>query len=183
MKKIAMILTVFLLCGISTVAFAKTAGSSGSGVEMDGSFGFGTGPGSFDPGFGLNFGAGMMFPNTDLQARIDVSYFDFSYRYGGVTDYSYTRIPITLSARYYMPISDVFKAFVQAGFEASVDKKDEPTYIGVLSHEVSELNPGLSVGGGVEYFMVPQASVFVLGRAHVVSDSYFSMHFGAAFHF
>ncbi len=86
------------------------------------------------PGFGLNFGAGYTFPDINLQARVDVSYFDFSYDYAGLYDFSYTRIPITVSARYYFPINDSLKAFAQAGIETSIDSFDEPTFFFGLNH-------------------------------------------------
>ena len=179
---------------MSTAAFAKTAKTSSSsgtgiGMEVDGSLGFGTGPGNFDPGLGLNFGAGYTIPGLDnLQARVDISYFDFSYSVLG-NDLSFTRIPITFSARYYFPITNELKAFAQGGLEVSVDKIDTafyyPTFLGFIpvKQSVSETNVGGSIGGGIEYFIIPQASIFALGRVHIISDNYFSMHFGGAFHF
>ena len=167
MKKITiaiMSITLLLICGTSFAA-GRTGSASQSQFEVDGSFGFGTGPGDYDPGFGLNFGAGYTIPNMNLQARVDISYFDFGYDYLGYTTFSYTRIPITVSARYYFPINDSFKAFAQAGIETSIDSFDEPTFIFGLNHKVDEVNLGLSAGGGVEYYIVPQASIFVLGRA------------------
>jgi opacity protein-like surface antigen len=180
MKKINLLfLVLFLVVGMAATASAKT---ENPGFEIDGSFGFGTGPGDYDPGFGLNFGGGYTFPDINLQARVDISYFDFSYDnfYG---DFNYTRIPITVSARYYFPINDSLKAFAQAGVETSVDSFDEPTFVFGLKNKVDEVNVGLSAGGGIEYYLVPQASLFALGRVHVISDNYFSMHFGGAFHF
>ena len=180
MKKITLLfLALFLAVGMTSTASAKT---ENPGVEIDGSFGFGSGPGDYDPGFGLNFGAGYTFPDINLQARVDVSYFDFSYDnlFG---DFSYTRIPITVSARYYFPINDSLKAFGQAGIETSVDSFDERVGFTYFKNSVDEINVGLSLGGGIEYYLVPQASIFALGRAHIISDDYFSIHFGGAFHF
>jgi len=187
MNKLAtMALAMFLLVGCGTVAFAKSAKSasvSDSGVfEVDGSFGLATGPGSFDGGPGINIGAGYMLTSIDknLQARVDLSYYDFSSTYW-IYDISYTRIPVTVSARYYFPINDRLKAFAQAGIETSFDSFDHP--VGVVKQSKSEVNIGLSPGGGIEFSVAPQVSIFALGRAHVIADSYFSMQFGAAFHF
>jgi hypothetical protein len=96
MKKLGAtaVLTIFLLLSTGTAAFAKTtkASTSGAGAgefEVDGSFGFATGPGDFNSGFGVNFGAGYMLGTIDkhLQARVDLSYYDFSYDYGYGTGY------------------------------------------------------------------------------------------------
>jgi len=185
-KLAAMTLAIFLVVGGGTAAFAKaTTVSTDKGVfEVDGSFGVGTGPGSYDGGPGVNFGAGYMLSTIDknLQARVDLSYYDFSYDIL-IYKLSYTRIPITVSARYYFPINDRLKAFAQAGIETSFDSSDNYDPFFGTKHSKSEVNIGLSPGGGIEFFVAPQISIFALGKAHIISDSYFSMQFGAAFHF
>ena len=194
MKKTAIaVLVVIFIIGLSQAVFAKSARTSrtttsySSGeYEVDGSFGFATGPGDFGSGFGVNFGFGAMLPTIDpnLQARVDISYFDFSYDYGYLGygyNLDYTRIPVTFSARYYFPINDRLKAFAQAGLEMSFDSYD---YVAAgYKHSESDVNLGLSPGGGIEFTLNPQVSIFALGRIHMISDDYFSMQFGGAFHF
>lgn len=197
MKRFMIVLfSVLFLFGTATVVFAKTtkpsrsttaASSSDNGdFEVDGSFAFATGPGDFGSGYGVNFGAGYMLKSIDknLQARVDISYYDFSYTYGFGYGYdlTYTRIPVTVSARYYFPINDRLKAFAQAGLETSFDSFDYVDGFG-NKHTRSDVNLGISPGAGIEFYPTPKVSIFAVGRIHMISDSYFSMQFGGAFHF
>ncbi len=178
----AILLAIFFLAG-GNAAFAESATVSDKGiVEVDGSFGVGIGSGPLDNGGGVNFGAGYMLNTIDinLQARIDLSYYDFSTDFMGY-DLSYTRIPLTISARYYFPINDRLAAFAQAGIETSFDSFE--SYEGVNKHTENEVNLGISPGGGIEFSVLPDVSIFALGRIHIITDNYFSMQFGAAFHF
>jgi opacity protein-like surface antigen len=179
MKKSTLALFSVLLLIAAAPAFAETSGTK---YSADGSLGFGSGPANYDTGFSFNFGFGYSLDGIlkDLQARIDVSYFDFGRDYYGV-DLEYTRVPITFSARYSFPVTDQLKPFVQAGIETSVDDKEVLT--GWYKERKSEVNVGLSPGGGIAFFITPNASIFALGRIHIIDDSYFSMHFGGAFHF
>ncbi len=190
MKQVTIaILAVFLLLGTGTVVFAKSARTSAStsvqgDFEIDGSVAFATGPGSFSDGYGINFGAGYMLSNVDknLQARVDLAYYNFSYTYPGFGySLSYTRVPVTFSARYYFPINDKFRAFAQAGIEASYDSYD--FVVGGARESTSKFNLGISPGGGIEFFLSPKASLFAVARAHMISDDYLTMQFGGAFHF
>jgi opacity protein-like surface antigen len=182
-KLAAMALAMFFLAG-GTAAFAESATVSDKGMfEVDGSFGFGSGSGPLDNGGGVNFGAGYMLSTIDsnLQARVDISYYDFSTDFLGY-DLSYTRVPITVSARYYFPINDRLKAFAQAGLETSFDSFE--SYEGTVNkHTENEVNFGITPGGGIEFHVMPDVSIFALGRIHIITDNYFSMQFGAAFHF
>ncbi len=194
MKKIFIItMSAILMASMATAAFAKTARTSSSSseagpIELDGGFTFGTGPGDFGSAFGFNFGGGYMLEAVpNLQIRADLSYYDFSRTF--FTDLSYTRIPFTVGARYYFPMNDRLKLFAQAGLETSFDKIETtvPVFIGGqlvgLTQSSSEVNIGISPGGGIEFFITPQVSIFALGRIHIIADDYFSMNFGAAAHF
>lgn len=174
------ILAALILLTTGSAVFA--AGPGSGDIEVDGSFGFGTAPGSYDSGYGLNVGAGYMLNGItkDLQGRIDVGYYNF-----GTGDLAYTRIPITVSARYYFPLSDQLKVFAQAGVETSNDYKEY--YIAytpfLVKQSKSEVNIGVSPGAGVEFYINPQVSLFMLGRFHAIKDGYVSMEFGGGFHF
>ena len=183
--------TVFLIASLLLLSFlslpalaapAETATEQGN-FEVDGALVFASGPDSFDSGFGLNFGAGYMLSSIDknLQARIDISFLNFSKDSFGQT-LDYTRVPITISARYYFPLDNRLKLFAQAGIETSFDDKDTSYgYYGKQSK--SELNVGITPGGGVDFSINPAVSVFVLGDIHLISDNYFSLQMGCAFHF
>jgi opacity protein-like surface antigen len=177
-------LTILILLGQNATAFSKPVETpTGRDFEVDGSFAFATGPDSFDAGWGFNFGAGYMLRtiNRNLQARIDISYYNFSTDVG-FTSLSYTRVPFTVSGRYYFPINDRLKAFAQAGLETSIDHFDVPDGFG-FKHSKNEVNLGISPGAGIEINVNPNISLFVLGRFHLISDSYFSNQFGIAAHF
>ena len=186
MKKTSIaVFTVVFLISFTPAVFAKSAKTFGD-FEVDGSFGFASGPGDFGSGYGVNFGLGAMLPEIDrnLQARADISVFDFSTTYGYLGsgyDLSYTRIPVTFSARYYFPVNPRLKAFAQAGLETSIDSFEY--FAAGQRHSKSEVNLGISPGGGVEFTLNPKVSFFALGRIHIISDEYFSMQFGGAFHF
>ncbi len=183
MKKLVFLLaTAFVFATVVPAASAAPASSVTAANEIDATFGFGSGPGDFDAAAGFSFGAGTMLPSIDknLQARIDVSYFDFSRDFFSTTPH-YTRIPITISGRYYVPLDDRVRIFGQVGIETSVDSKDEFTAFGLQSRD--HVRVGITPGAGIEFFFTPDFSVFALGNAHLVSDSYFSMHLGAAVHF
>jgi opacity protein-like surface antigen len=177
-----------ILLFMTTAGFAQagTASTDAGDFSIDGSFGFATGPGSFDQGFGVNFGAGYMLKGIDknLQVRVDLSFFEFEYDYWGAGtayDLSYTRVPLTIGARYYFPIMERLRAYAQAGIETSYDSFDY--YANGEKHSKNEVNIGVAPGGGAEYFVLPKLSVFGLARWHIISDGYFSMQFGAAYHF
>jgi opacity protein-like surface antigen len=182
------VLTLLILLGQNATAFSKTVETPSRGdFEVDGSFAFATGPDSFDAGYGFNFGAGYLLRTIDrnLQARVDISFFNFSYDYWtgfGSTSLSFTRVPITVSGRYYFPINNRLKAFAQAGLETSVDSFDYIAPDG-SKRSKNEVNLGISPGGGIEFNLNPNISFFVLARFHLISDSYFSNQFGIAAHF
>ncbi|HEX9020240.1 MAG TPA: outer membrane beta-barrel protein [Nitrospirota bacterium] len=185
MKRISIaMLMVFVIFGSSALAFAKSGEAMTSkAFEIDGSFGWATGPGDFDAGYGLNFGLGYTLGQVDknLQLRFDLSYYDFS-RDVFFESLDYKRVPFTVSARYYFPIVERLAAFAQAGIETSYDSRDEFDVFG-NKHTNHEVNLGVTPGGGVEFFINDSASIFAVARWHLITDSYFSMLFGGAYHF
>jgi opacity protein-like surface antigen len=184
MKKVlfALLVAVFTLC-MGTVSYAKSAvseGTYGSGAyEFDASLAPATGPGDYDSGVGINFGLGYILAPVDknLQARFDIAFYEFKHDFPWGSG-TYTRVPIIIGVRYYMPIVDKLRAFGQVGLETSIDSFDNSA-----NQNKSDLNIGIAPGAGIEFFVNPKVSVFTLGLAHLISDSYFSMHFGVATHF
>jgi hypothetical protein len=182
-KTVFTLLVVFITLFAGTICYAMSGGSEGAAssgaFEFDGSFAPATGPGDYGSGFGINFGAGYMLKSIDknLQARFDVAFyhFDNDFPWGSGT---YTRVPIIVGARYYVPIVDKLRVFGQAGLETSVDDFDNAAH-----QKKHEVNLGIAPGGGIEFFVHPKVGVFALGVAHLIADSYFSMQFGVAAHF
>lgn len=182
MKKIATALLVLMTVATGSQAIGETRADHGL-YEFSGALDYATGPENFDDSYGLTFGAGYMLNNIskDLQARVDISYFPFEDDVAN-TSVEYTRMPVNFSARYYIPMQDRFNLFAEAGLEVSFD---EAEYVDALGrkHTEDDTNWGVTPGFGAEYFMSQGMSLFALGRFHVITDDYFSAHFGAAFHF
>jgi len=182
-KTVFTLLVAFFTLSMGTMSYAKSTGSEGAdglGVyELDASLGPASGPGNYDGGFGVNFGAGYTLSQIDsnLQARFDLSVYHFNHDFPWGTG-TYTRVPFTVSARYYVPIVDKVRAFGQAGLETSIDNFDTGGH-----QRQNEVNVGISPGAGIELFVAPRVSVFALGLVHLISDSYFSMQFGVSTHF
>jgi len=182
-KTVTIVLVVLVLFFARATVFAKSVSSLGAGdYEVDGSFAAASGPGDFNSGYGINFGAGYMLTTIDknLQGRIDLSYYSFSRDYLG-NGLSYWRLPITVSARYYFPIIDRLSAFAQVGLETSWDSYDYVDAYG--KHSKAQFNLGVSPGGGIEFFVDRNVSIFGIVRTHLITDSYVSMQLGAAVHF
>jgi opacity protein-like surface antigen len=181
MKSIIIALfAVLIAAGTGIAAPVKTSQNPAAGnIEFDGAFALATGPGNYDSGFGVNFGAGYALTSIDrnLQARFDLSYLQFEKNYPwGKGDY--TRIPMILSARYYLPPFDKLRLFGQAGVITSIDTFDNDRH-----DRKHEIRIGLAPGAGAEFLITPNVGVFALARAHLMSDSFVSMLFGVSMHY
>jgi hypothetical protein len=149
-------------------------------VEWDVSSVSASGPAVYNADFGVNFGAGYILSSidTNFQVRFDLSFYQFTHDFPAGRGI-YTRMPLTISARYYLPIRNKLKGFVQTGLEASFDNYPDTAELQLKN----DLNLGVSPGAGIEYFVKRNVSLFALGRAHIVADGYFSIHAGAAAHY
>ncbi len=185
MKRLVFVIVILLLSAASFPAFAAGADSSNN-FEFDVALQFATGPDNFDSGYGINLGAGYMLSTIDknLQARVDLGYLDFSQGSYGL-NLDYTRVPIVISGRYYFPLDERLRLFAQAGVETSFDSKDElvATFFGLAKQTNNELRLGIVPGGGAEFKITPDIGLFAVGNFHLITDSYFSIQFGSAFHF
>ncbi|HUI44621.1 MAG TPA: outer membrane beta-barrel protein [Nitrospirota bacterium] len=181
MKRTVLILLVaFFTLTLGTMFHAKSARAYESGTyELDATIAPASGPGDYDAGFGVTFGGGYTLAEIDknLQARFDISVYRFTHDFPWGSG-TYVRVPFLLSGRYYVPIVDRLRVFGQAGLETSIDNFDNSS-----NQRQSEVNVGISPGAGVEFFVTPKVSIYALGLVHLISDSYFSMHFGVAAHF
>jgi hypothetical protein len=150
--------------------------------QLDASIGYGSGPGDFDAGFGFNVGGGYTLSSIDrnLQARVEVGYYTFDRDVLGAS-LEFTRIPFAFGARYYFPVAERLKLFGQAALEVSVDDFDTYTVFGKGSD--SEVNLGITPSAGIDFELMRELSLFASAGVHVISDNYFSMQFGAAYHF
>lgn len=179
MKKIIVTLfaAMFSLC-MGTLSYAATADSpadqTANNYEVNVSFSPATGPGDYDSGFGGNLGAGVMLKDVDmnLEARLDIYFYQFKNDFSWGTG-TYTRVPLTISARYYVPFADKLRAFGQVGLETSIDTHDTSD-----NKKINELNFGIAPGVGAEFFVSPKLSIFALALGHLIADNYFSMQFG-----
>ena len=184
MKKIIVTLFVAIisLCTV-TLSYAKSEDSPATETadkyNLSYSLAPATGPGVYDSGWGINFGGGYMLGSVDrnLEARIDLSFYQFKHDFSWGTG-TYTRVPITIGARYYIPLVDKLRAFGQAGLETSIDTFDTSG-----NQRKDEVNLGFSPGAGIEFSVNPKVSLFALGIEHFISDLYFSMQFGVITHF
>jgi opacity protein-like surface antigen len=194
--RLAMI-SMLLVLGLAASAFAAKGDK-----EVDFSLGFATAPyGSYDTGWGLNFGGGYEFLDSftpsiagdTLQLRGDVGYHSWSASQDGF-DVSASRVPVTVSCRYYFPIKQVknLRVFGQAGLEVSFDEVEASTpavFFGgtlvVPSQKVSasETKVGVTPGVGVEYLLNKQIFVGAEMKEHIISDAYFTMQGSVGFRF
>ncbi len=193
MKKFILItLAALVLCGMTGTAFARSTGSSSSqpDMEVDGSLVLASSPASgFDTGYGVTFGFGTMLPqlNKDLQGRVEISYFTWSASEFGV-DVDYTRIPIDVGGRFYLPAgSQNLKVFVQGMLELSFDKVEVAVsnfpFPGTTKASESETHLGLVPGAGIDIKLSPGLSFVADARWHIITDNYFSIQAGLAAHF
>jgi len=182
-KIFALLLAVVVSLWMGALCSAKSADppseATAGPYNLSFSFAPATGPDGYDSGWGASFGAGYMLESIDknLEARIDLSVyqFDHNFYWGSGT---FTRVPITLSARYYVPIQDKLRAFGQVGLETSIDSYDTSN-----NTRQNEVNVGLSPGLGIEFIANPKVSLFALAIEHLITDNYFSLQLGVAIHF
>jgi Outer membrane protein beta-barrel domain len=184
MKQIIVTLfaVIVSLC-MGTLSYAKSedppAAETAGPYELSVSLAPATGPGDYDSGWGINVGAGYMLASIDknLQARVDLSVyqFDHNFYWGSGT---YTRVPITFSARYYIPLVDKLRAFGQAGLETSIDTHDTSS-----NQRQNQVNVGISPGAGIEFIVNPKVGLFALAIEHLITDNYFSLQLGVVTHF
>lgn len=117
----------------------------------------------------------------DLQARVDITFLSFD----GPFSTTYSRVPVTVSARYYMPTDQTVKLYGQGGLEMSFDKVEMavPWFFPGFKTSESSINLGLVGGVGVDVAISPQLSFVADARLHVITDYYFTLQGGVAVHF
>ncbi len=181
MKRAAIVFIAVLLM-LTGAAFAADRDAS-----IEGFAGIGTEPANeFGTGFGLGVGLNVPFNSVfqvsnprgtkDLMLRADVSYFFWEEDILGI-DFEFTRIPLFLGARYFIPTDKIRASglgiFGEAGIELSFDEFDVPTPLGTVSDD--EVNFGIPVGFGIQYYVSEGAYFGLSGRLHLISDSYFNL--------
>ncbi len=188
MKRFAPImLAAIMVCSITATAFAKSAGSSSpQGMEVDGSIAVASAPASgFDTGWGVTFGFGTMLPqiNKDFQGRIELSYFEWSANEFGV-DVTYKRVPVDIGGRFFLPTqSGNLRVFVQGMLEVSFDTVEVSNFPFAGTSSESETHVGLVPGAGIELKFNPSLGFVADARWHLITDDYFTLQFGLAYHF
>jgi Outer membrane protein beta-barrel domain len=185
MKKI-MIITAAVLLALSTGTQAFAKSEQMGKAEVDASLVWASAPASgFDSTIGIAIGGGVMLPQIDknLQGRVDITFLSFDGSFFG-TDLTYSRVPITVSGRYYIPTDQTVKVYGQGGLEMSFDKVEAgvPGFPGFTTSE-SSINIGLVGGVGVDIAITPQLSFVADARLHLITDSYVTLQGGVALHF
>ena len=183
-KLVIMMISALLALSAGTQAFAKS--EEMGNAEVDASLVYATAPTSiFDSAIGLNIGAGVMLPqiDKDVQGRVDITFLSFDGSFFG-TSLQYTRVPIDVSGRYYIPSGNNAKVFLQGGAEMSFDKVDVavPFFPGFKASE-STINLGLVGGAGIDVAITPQLSFVADVRLHAVTDYYVTLQGGVALQF
>jgi len=183
MKKIVIITAAVLLAlSTGTQAFAKS--EQMGNAEVDASLVWASAPTSdFDSTIGLDIGAGVMLPQIDknLQGRVDITFLSFDGSFFG-TNLTYSRVPITVSGRYYIPAQQTVKVYGQGGLELSFDKVDTAVFPGFKASE-SSINLGLVGGVGIDVAISPQLSFVADARLHLITDYYLTLQGGLALKF
>lgn len=179
MKKL-MIAVFFLfvtVMGPSLALGSSLEGFLGIGTEPRHDFGTG-----FGVGLGLNVGFNDVFnvsnPSStkNLEIRTDISYFHWE-EDAFFTDFDYTRVPIFLGLRYFVPRGKIKASglgiFGEAGFELSFDEVDAPVPgpgFGTVSD--SDVNFGIPLGGGIQYHVSDKTYLGLSLRIHLISHTY-----------
>jgi opacity protein-like surface antigen len=190
---VLIVMIVFLMAGVGT-GFAQ----QDHNASMDGFIGLGTEPGNdFGTGFGLGVGLNIPFNNIfsvtnpsgtakDLMIRADLSYFFWDVDIGspfGSVNVEFTRLPIFLGARYFIPADRIkaqrLKIYGEAGVELSFDEAEaavvDPFTGTVFKTSDSEVNFGIPIGAGIQYYVSDKVNVGFNVRWHIISDSYFTL--------
>jgi hypothetical protein len=187
MRRSMRIMIVTLLAALlCSSAFAATA-SSGYKTEVDGMLSVGSDPvGGFGTAVGIGAGVGFdlsgsLKPSSGkLFGRVDINYFNWDETVFG-TSLNYTRVPIFLGGRYYVPMSgSPVDIFLEAGLEISFDSVDTavPIFFPAFKTTQNDLNVGISPGIGIEV-PISNNGLFVGADArwHLITDSYFTFSF------
>jgi outer membrane autotransporter protein len=183
MKRIV-IITVAALLALSTGTQAFAKSEQVGNAEVDASLVWASAPASgFDSTIGLAIGGGVMLPQIDknLQGRVDITFLSFDGSEFG-TDLTYSRVPITVSGRYYIPTQQTVKVYGQGGLEMSFDKVEMTVSPGFKASE-SDIRLGLVGGVGIDVAITPQLSFVTDVRLHLITDSYITLQGGVALHF
>ncbi len=183
---IVAVLMATLLCGN---AFAAKAGA-GYKTAVDGMLSVASEP---ESGFGdtVGVGVGVSFdlsstlkPSSGkIFGRADINYFSWDASEFGI-DVTFTRVPIFLGGRYYIPTSGSnIDVFVEAGLEFSFDKAEAvvpafPPFFGAVKSSESDFNIGITPGVGIEV-PISNDGWYIGGDArwHIIENDYFTLSF------
>jgi hypothetical protein len=186
---------VTLLLALVAVLFVNPGigfGQDDHNTSVDFFLGLGSEPAG-DLGTGYGFGVGLSIPFNDifdvsnpsgaakdLMIRADLSYFsweaDTDIPFFSV-DEEFTRIPIFIGLRYFAP-ADTFKIkglgiYGEVGIELSFD--DAEVKINNIKESDDEINFGVPIGVGLQYYISEKWYLGFNARYHIISDSYFTL--------
>jgi hypothetical protein len=189
MKKAALLFSlIVVLIASPDTGFAQ----EDHGASVEAFLAIGSEPaGDLGTGYGLGVGLNIPFNDIfnlnspsraakDLMIRADISYFSWE----GDTDTpffsvdeEFTRIPIFLGIRFFLP-DDIIQAeglriYGEAGVELSFDEA-EVKFNGFKESD-DEINFGVPIGVGMQYYISEKWYLGLNARLHIISDDYFTL--------
>jgi opacity protein-like surface antigen len=177
------LLLLGMVASIPSTAMAVSA-PNGSMFEVDVSGLWSSAPtAGFSNSYSGSFGLGMMLNQAKtLQGRIDYSPMQWDHD-AVAGNLHYKRQSFIVSSRYYIPTySEKINFFGQVGIEISSDRIDSFTPSFAVQ-TTSETNTGITPGLGIEFSLGPSLGFVISGRYHIITDKYFDLMAGLAFHF
>lgn len=172
MKKhlVAVFFLIAMGVGPAPAPGASIEGFMGIGTEPRHDFGTGVGAGvGLNVDFNDVFNVSNPASTRDLKIRADISYFHWEDDTFW-TDFDYTRIPMFLGLRYFVPAGRIkargLGIFGEAGFELSFDDIDTPR------GSDSDVDFGIPIGGGIQFQVSDSTYLGLSLRIHLISNAY-----------
>lgn len=171
------LIAIFFACMLCVMGVIPSAAS---GSSLEGFLGIGTEPrNDFGTGFGVGLGLNVDFNDVfnvsnpsstkDLKIRTDISYFHWE-EDSFWADIDYTRVPVFLGLRYFVPRGKIkapaLGIFGEAGFELSFDDVDTPR------GSDSDVDFGIPIGGGIQFRVSDTTYLGLSLRIHLISNTY-----------
>ena len=177
------IVKVLVASALLTLSLAATSFAAIGDKEVDVNVGFDTETASgIGSGFGGSIGGGLEMIDVSavkggtLQVRGDIGYNKWS-----KGPLKYTRIPVSVGARLYVPMADKLRVYGEGSLELSIDKA-EVAFLGSTA-SASENHFGISPAAGVEFAVTPTINVGASVKYHIITDGYLSASVGVGFKF
>ena len=136
-----------------------------------------TGPsGGWGSGYGLGIGADFFHLQDNLYLRADLDYKTWSQSAFGAS-LKYSRMPISVSGRIYIPVDERMRLYAQGGLGLSFDSEDAAfCFLGTCATaSASQTNIDLIGGAGIQAQISPGMYIGGEANLHIVQNSYFDL--------